>query len=64
MKIWLISVVVLLLAVEASQGAYQWIANWVLPLPVLLLAGAVLAIASNARQLLPTSAKPSLKPDQ
>jgi hypothetical protein len=64
MKIWLISFVVLLLAVEASQGAYQWIAKLALPLPVLLLASAVLAIGSNARQLLPTSAKPSLKPDQ
>lgn len=64
MKIWLVSLVVLLLAVEAWQGAYQWIAHLVLPVPVLLLAGAVLAIASNARQLLPTRPKPSIKADE
>ncbi len=64
MKIWLISVVVLLLGVEASQGAYQWFAHLVLPLPVLLLGGAILAIASNTQQLLPINAKPSLKSDQ
>lgn len=46
MKVWIISVLVLFGMVET----YQWMKHFTLPLPVFLLGGALLAIASNYRK--------------
>lgn len=43
MKVWITSVLVLYGMVEA----YQWLKHFTLPLPVFILGGAILAIASN-----------------
>ncbi len=43
MKAWLISVVILFVLAEFSL----WVANFILPLPIYILGGAFLAIASN-----------------
>jgi hypothetical protein len=43
MKVWITSVVVLFWMVET----YQWMRHFTLPLPVFILGGALLAIASN-----------------
>ena len=43
MKVWITCVLVLYGMVEA----YQWMKHFTLPLPVFILGGAVLAIASN-----------------
>lgn len=43
MKVWLVTFVVLLALVEF----YQWFHSLQVPLPLMLLAGVVLAIASN-----------------
>lgn len=43
MRVWITSVLVVFGMVEL----YQWMKNFTLPLPVFILAGAVLAIASN-----------------
>jgi hypothetical protein len=57
MKIWVLSVVLLLVAVETSQGVYHWVEHLILPLPILLLAGVGLAIASNINYLQPSHQK-------
>ena len=46
MKVWVISVLVLFGMVEM----YQWMKHFTLPMPVFLLGGALLAIASNYRK--------------
>lgn len=46
MKVWMISFLFLLGLVEF----YQWFQRLTLPLPVLLLGGALLAFASNSSQ--------------
>ena len=46
MKVWIISVLVLFGMVEM----YQWMKHFTLPLPVFILGGALLAIASNYRK--------------
>ena len=46
MRVWLVTVVSLFLLVEF----YQWVKGFFLPLPVYVLAGAFLAIASNYEQ--------------
>ena len=43
MKTWLVSVGILFILVEA----FSWIKNFILPLPIYILAGAFIAIASN-----------------
>ena len=43
MRVWITSVLVVFGMVEL----YQWMKNFTLPLPVFILAGAMLAIASN-----------------
>jgi hypothetical protein len=43
MKVWLISVALLFVLAEFSL----WLANFLLPLPIYILGGALLAIASN-----------------
>ncbi len=43
MKAWLVSVGVLFILVEA----FSWVKNFILPLPIYILAGAFIAIASN-----------------
>ena len=43
MRVWITSVLVVFGMVEL----YQWMKNFTLPLPVFILAGALLAIASN-----------------
>ncbi|HEY9611751.1 hypothetical protein [Allocoleopsis sp.] len=43
MRVWITSVLVVFGMVEL----YQWMKNFTLPLPVFIVAGAVLAIASN-----------------
>jgi hypothetical protein len=57
MKIWLLSFFLLLLGVETYQGVTGWIEHLTLPLPVLLLTGVGLAIASNTGYLLPSRSK-------
>ena len=46
MKAWLVSVGILFVLVEA----FSWLKNFILPLPVYILAGAFIAIASNYEQ--------------
>jgi hypothetical protein len=46
MKVWITACVLLFLLVEF----YQWAKGFMLPLPLYVLAGAFLAIASNASQ--------------
>ena len=56
MKIWLTTCVLLFVLVELVL----WVKQFILPLPVYLVAGAFLALASNyekAKLLLPTSTK-------
>jgi hypothetical protein len=56
MKVWLTTCVLLFVLVELVL----WVKQFILPLPVYLVAGAFLAIASNyekAKLLLPTSTK-------
>ena len=43
MKAWLVSVGVLFILVEA----FSWVKNFILPLPIYILAGAFIAISSN-----------------
>jgi hypothetical protein len=43
MKVWITSVLVLFWMIET----YQWMRHFTLPLPVFILGGALLAIASN-----------------
>ena len=43
MKSWLVSVGILFVVVEI----FSWVKNFILPLPIYILAGAFLAIASN-----------------
>lgn len=43
MRVWLVTVVVLFLGVQL----YQWLQGFMLPLPIYVMAGAFLAIASN-----------------
>ena len=43
MKAWLVSVGILFVLVEA----FSWVKNFILPLPIYILAGAFIAIASN-----------------
>ncbi|MDJ0678655.1 MAG: hypothetical protein QNJ18_02180 [Xenococcaceae cyanobacterium MO_167.B52] len=43
MKAWLVSVGILFVLVEI----FSWVKNFILPLPVYILAGAFIAIASN-----------------
>ncbi len=47
MKLWLISFILLLALVESSE----WLKHMVLPLPMILLGGAMLAIVSNGTAL-------------
>ncbi|ELR99590.1 hypothetical protein [Gloeocapsa sp. PCC 73106] len=52
MKIWLITCVLLFVVIEL----FAWVKQFILPLPLYLLAGAFLAIASNyekVKSLLP-----------
>lgn len=54
MKVWLTTCVLVFVVVELVL----WVKQFILPLPVYLVAGAFLAIASNyekAKSLLPTS---------
>jgi hypothetical protein len=54
MKVWLTTCVLVFVVVQLVM----WVKQFILPLPVYLVAGAFLAIASNyekARLLLPTS---------
>lgn len=46
MKVWIISFLVLFGMVET----YQWMKDFTLPLPVFILSGALLAIASNYKK--------------
>ncbi|MDJ0647783.1 MAG: hypothetical protein QNJ60_03675 [Xenococcaceae cyanobacterium MO_188.B19] len=46
MKAWLVSVGILFVLVEI----FSWVKNFILPLPVYILAGAFIAIASNYDQ--------------
>ena len=43
MKAWLVSVGILFVVVEI----FSWVKNFILPLPIYILAGAFIAIASN-----------------
>jgi hypothetical protein len=47
MKVWILSFVILLALVEC----YQWVKQYTVPFPLLLLGGTFLAIASNADKL-------------
>lgn len=46
MRVWLLSFIVLFGAIEL----YQWVKEFILPLPVYVLGGAFLAIASNVEK--------------
>lgn len=46
MRVWLVTVVVLFVLIQF----YQWAKGFILPLPIYVLAGAFLAIASNYEQ--------------
>ena len=48
-KVWIVSFLLLLGLVEC----YQWVKHFHLPLPALILGGALLAIASNSQHLIP-----------
>lgn len=43
MRVWLVTCILLFILVEL----YQWVKGFILPLPIYVLAGAFLAIASN-----------------
>ncbi len=43
MRTWLTTVIFLFLAIQA----FQWVKGFILPLPIYVMAGAFLAIASN-----------------
>ncbi|MGK7946805.1 MAG: hypothetical protein AB4058_20275 [Microcystaceae cyanobacterium] len=43
MRVWLVTVILLFLVVQL----YQWLRGFILPLPIYVMAGAFLAIASN-----------------
>ncbi|ELS01420.1 hypothetical protein Xen7305DRAFT_00011240 [Xenococcus sp. PCC 7305] len=60
MKSWLIIVGILFVIAEAVL----WIKNFILPLPVYILGGAFLAIASNYEKGIMAFIKPYLKMDQ
>lgn len=59
MKVWIASVFVLYGMVEV----YQWMKHFTLPLPVFILGGAILAIASNYGKYAGWSFQPQSQPD-
>jgi hypothetical protein len=59
MKVWIASVLVLYGMVEV----YQWMKHFTLPLPVFILGGAILAIASNYGKYAGWSFQPQPQPD-
>ncbi|ACB52732.1 hypothetical protein cce_3384 [Crocosphaera subtropica ATCC 51142] len=62
MRLWISAVLVLFVFVQF----YQWVKGFILPLPIYVLAGAFLAIASNYDQgmakIIVASGKQSLTP--
>ncbi|WP_013320529.1 hypothetical protein [Gloeothece verrucosa] len=46
MGVWLVTCIVLFILVQL----YQWVIGFILPLPIYILAGAFLAIASNSER--------------
>jgi hypothetical protein len=69
MKVWLITCLLLFILVEL----FQWVKGFILPLPLYLLAGAMLALASNYEKGLniwrdklwePSLSKPQTPTDQ
>ena len=60
MKSWLIIVVILFALAEVIL----WVKNFILPLPIYILGGAFLAIASNYDKGIMALIKPYLKADQ
>lgn len=58
MKVWITSVLVVFGMVEL----YQWMKDFTLPLPVFILCGALLAIASNYRKYAGWSFQPPSAP--
>jgi hypothetical protein len=44
MKVWIVGSILLFILVQL----YQWVKGYILPFPIYVLAGALLAIASNA----------------
>jgi hypothetical protein len=60
MRVWITSVLVVFGMVEL----YQWMKNFSLPLPVFILAGAVLAIASNYGKYSGWSFQPPSNPSE
>jgi hypothetical protein len=59
MKVWIASVLVLFGMVEV----YQWMKHFTVPLPVFILGGAILAIASNYGKYAGWSFQPQSEPD-
>jgi hypothetical protein len=55
MKVWLLAVAVLFVLVQL----FEWVKGFMLPLPVYILGGAFLAIASNYEQGLGSLFSPS-----
>ena len=60
MKSWLVIVAILFVIAEAIL----WVKNFILPLPIYILGGAFLAIASNYDKGIMTLIKPYLKTNQ
>ncbi|MDJ0598345.1 MAG: hypothetical protein QNJ37_05850 [Crocosphaera sp.] len=64
MRLWISAVFVLFVLVQF----YQWIKGFILPLPIYVLAGAFLAIASNydkgMKTIISASNKQSLSPPE
>mgnify|MGYP005851137943 CR=1 FL=1 len=58
MQVWLLCVLLFFGAAEF----YQWVQGFTLPMPVLVLAGALLAVASNADKFPSKGAIPSSAP--
>jgi hypothetical protein len=54
MKVWIVGSILLFLLVQL----YQWMKGYILPLPIYVLAGALLAIASNASGKIEFSSAP------
>ena len=64
MRVWISAVFVLFVLVQF----YQWVKGFILPLPIYVLAGAFLAIASNYEKgmakIIASSGKQSLTPSE
>lgn len=53
MRVWLVSCLILFTLVQF----YQWVKGFILPLPIYVLAGAFLSLASNYEKGLPLPSK-------